>query len=163
MSCSQTNIQIKQSSVKPLASVPPQRLSPARGTGFYCGQLSFADSASRIFLLQWNRSCSGTRGAVPRGASFPLPLPEPPLGSQAQLCPGKGDDSACHTTGRDWDDSDLPCDLERSERMQTVLVPAEPGGCGSAPHPRPLGRKGLIFHTYQDLRDSRGLTILFLL
>lgn len=101
------------------------------------------------------------------GCFFPSPSARAPhrgpndSSAQAEVtAPPK---EACHTIGRDWDDSDLPCDLETSERMQMVHVPTGPRGCGSAPHPRPLGRKCLILHTYKDLRDSRGLIILFLL
>lgn len=107
-------------------------------------QLSFASSAAEnIFAamkpqLLWDQG-SCTQG-VPRGASFPVPLPEPPADSSAQAEVTAPPKEACHTIGRDWDDSDLPCDLETSERMQMVHVPTGPRGCGSAPHPRPLGK-----------------------
>lgn len=154
VSCSQMNIQIKQSSVKPLASVPPQWLSPARGTGFYCSQLSFPNSAKEnIFAptkpqLLWDQR-SRTQGCfspVPSARAFPR-VPStapgrqrrrPHLGRPVIALARTGMAATFCVTLKH------PSEYRRCSSLQ---------GCGSAPYPRPLGEKGSC---YSDIQKFEG-------
>lgn len=157
------NIQIKQSSVKPLASVPPQWLSPARGTGFYCSQLSSANSAKEnIFApvkpqLLWDRG-SCTRGCFPPGPSArALPgVPSTALARQRRCPHPKRPVTALARTGM------------TATFCVTLKHPGEYRWCSSlqaqgtvAQHLThvPWGQKGLGFETYKDWRDSHGLIV----
>lgn len=77
--------------------------------------------------------------SLPRG-------PEHSSGQAEVISPPKG---ACYHLGKDWDDSDLLCDLETLKQIQMVLIPAGPSGCGSAAYPHPLGEKGSGFSDIQ--------------
>lgn len=100
-------------------------------------------------MLPRNRSCSGAGGAVPRGGSLPFPLPEPSWGpergsswAEAMSPPGE----PCCSLGKDWDGSDLLCDLGTPKRIRTVLVPAGPG---LSTLPSPWAEKGSGFSDIQ--------------